>query len=107
MVFARGCVGCYALLISDSSLPPFPSAHFWLFPNRPRPTSRGKKEKYSLTPVLVHAFSHATSKLRAKAIGAGDHHSVVLTEDGKIFTFGAGGGGRLGTHDTTRHMPLC
>jgi len=60
--------------------------------------SPSRKEKYSFSPLPVTAFS-GTSKLRAKAIGAGDHHSVVLSQDGRVFTFGASSNGRLGKED--------
>ncbi len=41
----------------------------------------------------------------ATAIAASTHHTLVVTRDGHLFTFGLGTGGRLGTGDE-RHRPL-
>mmetsp|Transcript_10477 Transcript_10477/g.12019 ORF Transcript_10477/g.12019 Transcript_10477/m.12019 type:complete len:274 (+) Transcript_10477:70-891(+) len=37
--------------------------------------------------------------LTVKSVSAGGYHSVVLTEDGRLYTFGEGGFGRLGHGD--------
>ncbi len=39
-------------------------------------------------------------------VAAGDHHTVLLSNDGTVFTFGSGVDGRLGHGDTAnRHVP--
>ena len=41
----------------------------------------------------------------ATAIAAASHHTLVATQNGELFSFGLGKGGRLGTGDE-RHQPL-
>lgn len=47
------------------------------------------------SPCLVPGLE----TIRVQAISAGCEHSGVITEDGKLFTWGHGDGGRLGHGD--------
>jgi alpha-tubulin suppressor-like RCC1 family protein len=47
------------------------------------------------SPCLIPGLE----SIRVQAISAGCEHSGVITEDGKLFTWGHGDGGRLGHGD--------
>lgn len=54
------------------------------------------------------SYAAATSSSAIKALAAGDYHSVVLTENGTVFTFGLNTDGQLGydTPGIMNHVPL-
>ena len=59
-------------------------------------------KKYQLYPKLVEALSG----IDCKQVDLGSHHVAVLTEEGKVYTFGKGGNGQLGHGDEEdRHVP--
>ena len=44
----------------------------------------------------------------AVTVAAAAHHTLVVTRGGRLFSFGLGKGGRLGTGDEThRSLPTC
>ena len=49
-------------------------------------------EQFQLLPKKIEALAGQ----RVVAVSAGQHHSLALTADGAVFTWGAGGLGRLG-----------
>lgn len=53
------------------------------------------------TPVPVDAFGAQSGRVRAKQIAAGSNHALVLDENGKVWSWGFGGYGRLG-HTTPK-----
>ena len=47
------------------------------------------------------------SRVRSQQVAAGEFHSLVLAADGSVYSFGCGGGGRLGHgDDTDQYRPL-
>jgi alpha-tubulin suppressor-like RCC1 family protein len=57
---------------------------------------------YRSTPVTT--FAGGTTW---KSVGGGGYHTVAIKTDGSLWTWGAGGNGRLGTNDTTnRSTPV-
>eukprot|EP00753_Platysulcus_tardus_P003806 PLAT12492.32.p1 GENE.PLAT12492.32~~PLAT12492.32.p1 ORF type:complete len:3532 (+),score=1996.96 PLAT12492.32:1397-10597(+) len=55
-------------------------------------------------PMLITA---GLGGLRATAVAAGNEHSVVLTEDGGVWTFGASDYGQLGLGDAASRVTPC
>lgn len=51
-----------------------------------------------LSPMLLRSLNSLNSKV--KYIACGDEHTVVLAEDGGVFSFGSGGYGQLGHNST-------
>eukprot|EP00947_MAST-08B_sp_MAST-8B-sp1_P004751 g4751.t1 len=59
-------------------------------------------EQEQFVPKLIEALSG----MRVCAVSAGDWHSLFLTEDGKVYSCGAGGSGNLGHGNREReHLP--
>jgi len=67
------------------------------------------QDALSNKPRRVDAFALGVSRLKecgpAIAIAAAAYHTLVLTQNGHLYTFGFGKGGRLGTGDD-KHCPL-
>ncbi|KAH3765907.1 ADP ribosylation factor 1 [Pelomyxa schiedti] len=58
----------------------------------------------TLIPVQVEYFS--ASSLKVTRVACGDNHTVVITEAGKLYTFGDNRSGQLGLGDNiTRNVP--
>ena len=56
-------------------------------------------------PILIHFGRNDDYTKKIKQISCGTVHNLALTEDGKIFSWGAGNGGQLG-HDEKKLMKL-
>ena len=62
----------------------------------------GNTYDQSVPKLVVEALSDIV----CKQVELGSHHVAVLTEEGKLYTFGAGGNGQLGHGDKEdRHVP--
>ena len=52
----------------------------------------GYETNFQYTPKLVKALS----EISWKQVALGEHHTAVLTDDRKVYTFGKGSDGQLG-----------
>ena len=52
----------------------------------------GKWEEYQLTPKVIEALAG----VKVRAVAAASYHSLVLSEDGVVYSFGFGSSGSLG-----------
>jgi alpha-tubulin suppressor-like RCC1 family protein len=61
----------------------------------------GKFGEDVMVPQLVKLPKDERKELRIKAIEAGGHHSMILSNNGRLFTFGYGQHGQLGLRSNT------
>lgn len=47
--------------------------------------------------------SDEQEKIKIKSVSAGAHHSLILTENGQLYSFGYGQHGQLGLRNNTNH----
>eukprot|EP00831_Metopus_contortus_P038762 TRINITY_DN3041_c0_g1_i1.p1 TRINITY_DN3041_c0_g1~~TRINITY_DN3041_c0_g1_i1.p1 ORF type:complete len:333 (-),score=55.80 TRINITY_DN3041_c0_g1_i1:558-1556(-) len=100
------CGGYHTLALSDDNelyawgAGLYGECGFGAFSNTNSPRQVLFSSKGSTSDLGEGMHFHSPSEPRIKDVSAGGHHSMILTEEGMVYTFGYAAHGQLGLHTT-------